>query len=129
MANTVKLWRYREKVVLGDPNGRVQTRPGRYISNFVPKITLHGAPYRLSERYITSLQGTNFQNTIVLAVRHHPDIDYESYQALYKGKYYEVVYVTPDESNLVTYDLISLKLVEKNGNIINYQEGSEGGSS
>lgn len=124
MANTVKLWRYREKVILGTPNGKVQTRPGRYVSKFVPNITLHCAPYRLSERYIESLQGTNFQNTIVLAVRHHPNIDYESYQALYKGKYYNVSYVTTDESDLVTYDLISLKLVEKNGNILNYSEGS-----
>lgn len=125
MVNTVKLWRFKEKLVLGDPNAKVQTRPGRYISKFVPKVTLHAAPYRLSERYIASLQGTNFQNTIVLAVRHHPDIDYQSYQALYKDKYYTVTYVTPDESNLVPYDLISLKLVEKNGNIVNYQEGSD----
>lgn len=125
MANTVKLWRFKEKLVLGDPNAKVQTRPGRYISKFVPKITLHAAPYRLSERYIASLQGTNFQNTIVLAVRHHPGIDYESYQAFYKGKYYTVTYVTPDESNLVSYDLISLKLVEKNGNIVNYPEGGD----
>ena len=123
MANTVKLWRYREKVILGDPNGKIQTRPGRYISKFIPKITLHAAPYRLSERYITSLQGTNSQNTIVLAVRHRPGIDYESYQALYRGKYYEVSYITPDESDLVTYDLISLKLVKKNGDITNYPEG------
>ena len=123
MANTVKIWRYREKVILGDPHGKVQTRPGRYISKFVPKITLHAAPYRLSERYIASVQGTDFQNTIVLAVRHHPDIDYESYQALYKGKYYRVSYVTSDESDLVTYDLLSLKLVEKNGNTVNLQEG------
>lgn len=123
MANTVKLWRYKQKVVLGDPNGKVQTRPGRYVSKFVPKITLHAAPYRLSERYIASVQGTDLQKTIVLAVRHHPDINYESYQALYKDKYYTVSYVTSDESDLVTYDLISLKLVEKNGNIVNYQEG------
>lgn len=128
MANTVKLWRYKQKLVLGDPNGKVQTRPGRYISKFVPKITLHAAPYRLSERYITSIQGTDFQNTIVLAVRHHPDINYESYQAFYKGKYYSVSYVTPDESSLVTYDLISLKLIEKNGNTFNIQNDSEGGS-
>ena len=128
MANAVKLWRYREKIVLGDPNGRIQTRPGRYVSKFIPKITLKAAPYRLSERYITSIQGTDFQNTIVLAVRHHPDINYESYQALYRGKYYSVSYVTPDESNLVTYDLISLKLVEKNGSTVNIQNDSEGGS-
>lgn len=125
MANTVKLWRYREKVVLGDPNGRVEVRPGFYVSEFTPKITLHCAPYRLSQRYIESLQGTNAQSTIVLAVRHHPNIDYESYQALYKGKYYSVSYVTGDESNLVTYDLISLRLVEKNGNIPSYSEGSD----
>ena len=128
MVNTVKLWRYREKVILGDPNGKVQTRPGRYISKFVPKITLKAAPYRLSERYISSIQGTDFQNTVVLAVRSHPGIDYESYQALYRGKYYSVSYVTPDESNLVSYDLISLKLVEKNGNTVNIQDNSEGGS-
>ena len=123
MTNTVKLWRYREKVILGDPNGRVQTRPGRYVSQFVPKITLHAAPYRLSERYITSIQGTDHQNTIVLAVRHHPDLDYESYQALYKGKKYSISYITPDESNLVSYDLISLKLIEKNGSTVNIQDG------
>lgn len=123
MTNTVKLWRYREKVVLGDPNGKVQTRPGRYVSKFVPRITLHAAPYRLSERYITSVQGTDFQNTIVLAIRHHSDINYESFQAFYKGRYYSVSYVTSDESNLVTYDLISLRLVEKNGNISAYSEG------
>ena len=122
MANTVKLWRYKQKLVLGDPNGKVQTRPGRYISKFVPKITLHCAPYRLSERYITSIQGTDFQNTIVLAIKHHPDINYESFQAFYKGRYYSVSYVTSDESNLVTYDLISLKLIEKNGDIFNYSE-------
>ena len=128
MANTVKLWRYREKVVLGDSHGRVQVRPGRFISKFVPKITLHAAPYRLSERYIASIQGTDFQNTVVLAVRHHPDINYESYQALYRGKYYSVSYVTPDESSLVSYDLISLKSVGKNGNTVNIQNDSEGGS-
>ena len=128
MVNTVKLWRYREKVVLGDPNGKIQTRPGRYISKFVPKITLKAAPYRLSERYIASVQGTDHQKTLVLAVRHHPGIDYESYQALYRGKYYTVSYVTPDQSNLVTYDLISLKLIEKNGNTVNIQNDLEGGS-
>lgn len=128
MVNTVKLWRYKQKVVLGDPHGKVQTRPGRYISKFVPKITLKAAPYRLSERYISSIQGTDFQNTVVLAVRHHPGIDYESYQALYKGRYYTISYVTPDESNLVTYDLISLKKIEKNGNNVNIQNDSEGGS-
>lgn len=125
MTNTVKLWRYREKVVLGNPNGKVQTRPGRYVSKFVPKITLHCASYRLSERYITSIQGTDFQNTIVLAIRHHPDINYESYQAFYKGRYYSVSYVTLDESNLVTYDLISLRLLEKNGDILTYSEGND----
>ena len=128
MANIVKLWRYKQKLVLGDPHGKVEVRPGRYISKFVPKITLKAAPYRLSERYITSIQGTDFQNTIVLAVRHHPDLDYESYQALYRGKRYSVSYITPDESDLVSYDLISLKLVEKNGNTVNIQNDSEGGS-
>lgn len=125
MVNTVKLWRYREKVTLGDPNGKVETRPGRYISKFIPRIALHAAPYRLSERYIESMQGTDFQNTIVLAVRHHPELDYASYQALYKGKYYEVSYVTYDERNLVTYDLISLRLVEKNGDVSNFLEGKD----
>lgn len=111
----INLWRMKDKVEFGKaekelPNGNHVPDP-----NFPAVWTMHCAPYRISNRMIIANPTLNNENTIVIAVRHHPNRDYDSYSARYRGNIYHVTYIVPDPSLIVTYDLISLKLVQKNG--------------
>lgn len=111
---TVDLWRMKEKIVFG--TGETELANGNHIPavNNV-KWTMHCAPYRISDRMILSNPTLNRENTIVVAVRHHPNRDYDSCFAKYRGDIYQVTYIVPDPSMIVTYDLVSLKRVVKNG--------------
>ena len=130
MANKVDLWRYKEKLELGTnesweelDNGNI-INSGADINNdtFDVKYIFHCAKYRVSDRNITSVNGMDDENTIVVAVKNRPNFDYDSYRARFRKKYYIVTYIVPDTAAIVSYDLLSLKSVIKNG-------GSSGASS
>lgn len=113
---TIQLWRYNQKIELGDPDNTI-TLPNGVVVNgqFKPILTLHCAPYRISGRNIFSKNGTDLQHTKVVAVRHNPEIDYDSYVARYRNQLYNVTYIVQDFSRIVSYDLLSLRQVIKNG--------------
>ena len=113
--NPIALWRMKEIVTLGDPNGEKQLENGNIVPEFTPKYKFHCAQYRISDRNIPSVNGTDLQDTLVLAVKHRPNFDYDIYDAMYRGKLYSITYIVPDATNLVTWDLLSLKSVHKNG--------------
>ena len=121
---TIQLWRYNQKIELGDPDNTITLPNGVEVNGqFKPILTLHCAPYRISDRNIFSTNGTDLQNTKVVAVRHNPAIDYDSYVARYRNRLYNVTYIVPDFSRIVSYDLLSLKQVIKNGSSQAGQEG------
>lgn len=114
--STIQLWRYNQKIELGDPDNTITLPNGVEVDGqFKPILTLHCAPYRISDRNIFSKNGTDLQDTKVVAVRHNPAIDYESYVARYRKQLYNITYIVPDFSRTVSYDLLSLKQVIKNG--------------
>ncbi|ALY06842.1 head-tail joining protein [Lactobacillus phage SA-C12] len=124
MANKVDLWRYKEKVYLGVADEYTELSNGNIIdngadtlddSNFKIKYTFHCAPYRVSDRNIVGVNGMDMEDTMVIAVKHRPNFDYDSYRAKYRGKFYIITYKVPDTTAIVTYDLLSLKSVVKNG--------------
>lgn len=123
MANKIDLWRYKDKIYLGTtdyielPNGNIIDNGADIVNdeNFVSKYTFHCSQYRVSDRNINSINGIDEENTIVVALKHRPNFDYDMYRAKYKGKYYMITYIVPDTSAIVTYDLLSLKSVIKNG--------------
>ena len=57
------------------PNGNHVPDP-----NFPAIWTMHCAPYRVSDRMLISNPTLNNENTIVVAVRHHPNRDYNFIQ-------------------------------------------------
>lgn len=116
----------KDKVILGDPNGEKELPNGNTVSEFIPKFTFHCARYRISDRNIASVNGTDMEDTLVVAVKHRPNFDYELYEAKFKGKLYSITYIVPDTTKIVTYDLLSLKSVIKNGGT-NMPFNDEGG--
>lgn len=110
----VAAWRLREKVYFGN-NEDVELDNGNTVDKFVEKFHRNCANYRISPRFILSNPGINFESTITLAIRHFNDTDYTSYTAMYKGEQYQVTHWLPDDTKIVTYDLLFLKKVEKNG--------------
>lgn len=110
----IQLWRLHDKVELGHIESKKQPDTTR-IKEFVTDLKLHCAQYRVTDRMILANAGLNDQNTIVVAVRHKRNRDYGTYKARFKGEIYNVTLIKPDPSLIVTYDLISLKLVDKNG--------------
>ena len=114
--STISQWRYNQKLELGNPNNTITLKNGVKVpGQFKAIATLHCAPYRISDRNIFSNNGTDLQNTVVVAVRHHPNFEYEHYTARYRKKLYQITYIVPDFSRTVSYDLLSLKSVVKNG--------------
>lgn len=136
MANRVDLWRYKEKLELGTNESWKELDNGNIINSgddisddtFDVKYTFHCAQYRVSDRNITSVNGMDDENTIVVAVKHRPNFDYDSYRARFRKKYYLVTYIVPDTAAIVSYDLLSLKSVVKNGGSSGAYDSFGGGS-
>lgn len=136
MANKVDLWRYKEKLELGTNDSWVELDNGNIINSgadindntFDVKYTFHCAQYRVSDRNITSVDGMNDEDTIVVAVKHRPNFDYDSYRARFRKKYYIVTYIVPDTAAIVSYDLLSLKSVIKNGGSSGASDSFGGGT-
>lgn len=136
MANKVALWRYKEKLELGTNDSWVELDNGNIINSgadinddtFNIKYTFHCAQYRVSDRNITSINGMDDEDTIVVAVKHRPNFDYDSYRARFRKKYYLVTYIVPDTAEIVSYDLLSLKSVVKNGGASGTSSFEGGGS-
>ena len=96
MANKVDLWCYKEKVYLGIAEDYTELSNGNIIDNgadildddnFKVKYTFHCVPYRVSDRNIVGVNGVDMEDTMVIAVKHRPNFDYDSCRAKYRVKY------------------------------------------
>lgn len=78
---------------------------------FVAEITLHYAPKKrtLTQQY--TILGTNLEDTILIVIRHNKALNKKLLVKLSDGKYYDIVGTSPDDSNnVITYDIVTLKL-------------------
>lgn len=111
----INIWRLKDTVEFGDPNSEKVLANGNRIPDFKPLFSRHCARFRESWQYTATQEGEHNTETLRVAVRHFPNVDYTIYNARYKGKIYEVTNVLPDYSKVVTFDLITLRLVKKYG--------------
>lgn len=109
----ISLWRLRENISFGTVK-RIERSNGTHPSKFVPAFTRKVARYRISTRMLLSNTGLDLEQDKVFAVRHLNDDDFTSYKALWRGQLYNITNVLPDDSKIVTYDLITLRLSDKN---------------
>lgn len=88
---------------------------GANVPTFTPQVTVWAAPkvHSIGQQYKN--YGTDLQDTITLIIKHNSNIN-EMLQAQYQGKIYDILTISPDDSNnVVVYDYIILKLSTKVG--------------
>lgn len=81
------------------------------IVKFVPQIALKYAPKTrtLTQQY--TILGTKLEDTILIVIRHNKAINGKLIAKLADGQYYDIVSVSPDDSNnIITYDIVTLTL-------------------
>jgi len=95
--------------------GTVKTTINRTNANsmktFVPQINLKYAPKTrtLTQQY--TILGTKLEDTILIVIRHNKAIHGKLIAKLADGQYYDIVSVSPDDSNnIITYDIVTLTL-------------------
>ncbi|QEA33589.1 phage tail protein [Leuconostoc carnosum] len=84
---------------------------GNPITTFVVQSTLHYAPRTRTMTQQYTILGTKLEDTILIVLRHSKRLDDSLIAKLPDGKYYDIVGISPDDSNnIITYDIVTLKL-------------------
>ncbi|WP_056960183.1 phage head closure protein [Liquorilactobacillus satsumensis] len=88
---------------------------GANVPTFVKQFTLH---YKDIKRTLTQtymLQGTELQDTKIIAVRHNSKL-VDTMKVQISGDSYDIKDISVDDSNdYITYDLITIAKVKKGG--------------
>ncbi|WP_404975669.1 phage head closure protein [Weissella paramesenteroides] len=88
---------------------------GNPIIDYETLFTKWGAPKRRTITQQYQIAGTSLEDTIVIGVRHDERI-IKGIGVFYDGVHYDIEDVSADDSNnYITYDLITVKEVKKNG--------------
>lgn len=77
---------------------------------FVPRFTLHYMTKLISFNHQFSIQGTMYENTTTIIVKHNQKLSDQFIVKLPDNNFYEIVTISQDDSNNVfTYDFVTLK--------------------
>ena len=95
--------------------GSIQTvtnpNTGGKTKVFVAEMTLRYAPKKrtLTQQY--TILGTDLEDTILIVIRHNKALNKKLLVKLPDGLSYDIVGISPDDSNnIITYDIVTLKL-------------------
>lgn len=84
---------------------------GNTITSFVPVLSLKYAPRTRTMTQQYTILGTKLEDTIMIVIRHNKAVQEQLIVMLPDGKYYDIIGVSPDDSNnIITYDIVTLKL-------------------
>ncbi|MCK8617811.1 phage head closure protein [Fructobacillus sp. M158] len=87
---------------------------GNLKKTFVETITLHYAPKNRTMTQQYTLLGTKLEDTLMIVIRHNTNVQDKMLAQLPDKKYYDIVGISPDESNnVIRYDILTLKLNQK----------------
>ncbi|GAP01410.1 head-tail joining protein [Fructobacillus fructosus] len=87
---------------------------GNLMETFVEDMKLHYAPKTRTMTQQYTLLGTKLEDTILIVIRHNSAVQDKMLAQLPDNKYYEIVGISPDESNnIIKYDIVTLKLSQK----------------
>ncbi|MBD9363843.1 phage head closure protein [Leuconostoc mesenteroides] len=102
---------FNKKVQFGTVKSVVNPNTGQKVKQFVSQIGLKYAPRTRSMTQQYSITGTSLEDTILIVVRHNKAINKKLIVMLPDKTYYDIVGISPDDSNnVITYDIVTLKL-------------------
>lgn len=81
----------------------------------VEAFTLHYAQVKITLNQRFYATGQSLKGTVIIAVRHNPNIE-ETMQVKLPDGFYSIYDISRDYDDYISYDLITLKKVDKVGN-------------
>lgn len=105
------------KIKLGKIESGQEDINGLISEEFVAKKTIAASHWIRTQNQQISIEGTALEDTRIFLVHHRKDWEEGSYTHVkFKEKILKIVTITPEINDLPTsYDLITVKEVEKNG--------------
>ena len=108
------LYRMRHKAKFGVP-AETENAMGVTISGFKELFTLHYAKIQLTFNQRYGALGTSLHNKIIIAVRHNPKIKQPMLVKLSENEEYEIVDISTNNDDYISYDLLTLQKTDKVG--------------
>ncbi|CAK1250292.1 phage head closure protein [Fructobacillus fructosus] len=98
--------------------GTIESVPNEINGNlqdtFVESMALHYASRTRTMTQQYTLLGTKLEDTIMIVIRHNASVQDKMLAQLPDNKYYDIVGISPDESNnIIRYDILTLKLNQR----------------
>lgn len=105
---------FNKRVSFGKVETVVNEINGNTTQTFVPQLILKYAPKMRTMTQQYTILGTKFEDSILIVVRHNKNLQKNLLAKMPDGKYYDIVGISPDDSNkVITYDIVTLKLNQR----------------
>ena len=102
---------FNKKAQFGTVKTGYNPKNGNSIKRFVSQIGLKYAPRTRTMTQQYTIAGTKLEDTILIVIRHNKAVNKKLIVMLPDKTYYDVVGISPDDSNnVITYDIVTLKL-------------------
>lgn len=104
---------FNKKIQVGTIKSVENDNTGDYDETFVPKMTLSAYPQKRSINQTYKLLNTDFEDSIVLIVRHNSALN-NQLKVIYNGDQYDIINISSDDSlNYMAYDYLTVKFSKK----------------
>lgn len=115
MLNKFSPERFNKKIAFGTLKSVQNEDTGSNKTSFESAFSLWTMPYTRTLTQSLSINGTAYQDSIQMVIRHNPAVNRELI-AQYSGQLYKIIDNSVDDSNqVIGYDILTLKLTEKAG--------------
>lgn len=115
MLNKFSPERFNQKIAFGTLKSVQNEDTGANTTRFEPSFSLWTMPYTRTLTQSLSINGTAYQDSIQMVIRHNPAVNRELI-AQYDNQLYKIIDNSVDDSNqVIGYDILTLKLTEKAG--------------
>lgn len=102
---------FNKKAQFGTIKSGFNPKNGNPITHFVPQIGLKYAPRTRTMTQQYTIAGTTLEDTILIVIRHNKAVNKKLIVMLPDKTYYDIASISPDDSNnVITYDIVTLKL-------------------
>lgn len=102
---------FNKKIKFGTVESVMNEINGNMVNKFVSQLTLRYAPKTRTMTQQYTILGTKLEDTILIVIRHNKELNDQFIAQMPDGKYYTVEGISPDDSNnVITYDIVTLKL-------------------
>ncbi|KAA8327049.1 phage head closure protein [Leuconostoc carnosum] len=102
---------FNKKAQFGTIESGYNPKNGNPIKQFVPQIGLKYASRTRTMTQQYTIAGTTLEDTILIVIRHNKAVNKKLIVMLPDKTYYDIASISPDDSNnVITYDIVTLKL-------------------